>query len=80
MVTERDARIVEWVGRIGAVGAEHLMERFGMSDQMVYRRLSILAADGLVEFRRVLYGWPGVYSATLSGLRCRVWCALACSA
>ncbi len=28
MHTERDAEIVAWVGRLGAAGAEHVMERF----------------------------------------------------
>ena len=30
MHTERDTEIVDWLGRVGAAGAEHVMERFAM--------------------------------------------------
>ena len=30
MQTRRDAEIVDWVGRLGAAGAEHVMGRFDM--------------------------------------------------
>jgi hypothetical protein len=29
MQTEKDAAIVDWLGRIGAASAEHVMARFG---------------------------------------------------
>jgi hypothetical protein len=69
MQTCRDAQIVAWLGGIGAAGAEHVQERFGMGRSTAYARLSSLTADGLLEHRSVLYGWPGVYSATARGLR-----------
>jgi hypothetical protein len=28
-----------------------------------------MTADGLLEHRKVLHGWPGMYSATREGLR-----------
>jgi hypothetical protein len=69
MQTSRDAQIVAWIGCVGAAGAEHVRERFGMARRTAYRRLASLTADGLLEHRTVLYGWPGMYSATARGLR-----------
>jgi hypothetical protein len=45
------------------------MRRFEMSRSMAYQRLSSLTRDGLLEHHAVLYGRPGMYSATLAGLR-----------
>jgi hypothetical protein len=73
MQTERDAEIVEWVGRLGAAGAEHVMARFGMGRSWAYARLSRLVADGLLEQKQLLYRQPGLYVATGEGLR---WCGL----
>lgn len=69
MQTNRDAQIVAWLGRIGAASAGHVGERFGIGRSKTYRRLASLKRDGLVEHRMVLYGWPGMYSATAAGLR-----------
>lgn len=69
MQTERDAAIVEWIGRVGAAGAEHVMRRFGMGRSWTYARLRSLTADGLLELRSVLYRQPGLYVATNQGLR-----------
>jgi hypothetical protein len=73
MYTERDAEIVAWVGRLGAAGAEHVMERFAMGRSRAYERLSSLVEDGLLGQRTLLYGQPGLYIATDEGLR---WCGL----
>jgi hypothetical protein len=43
MHTEKDAEIVDWLGRIGAAGAEHVMERFAMGRSWAYARLSKVA-------------------------------------
>ena len=69
MQTERDALIVDWVGRIGAAGAEHVMRRFGMGRSWAYTRLSRQVALGALEEHRVLYRQPGLYVATSDGLR-----------
>ena len=69
MQTERDALIVDWVGRIGAAGAEHVMRRFGMGRSWAYTRLSRQVALGALEERRLLYRQPGLYVATSDGLR-----------
>jgi hypothetical protein len=70
LLTERDAQIVAWIGGMGAVGAEHVRRRFDIgSISTVYRRLRLLTADGLLDHRTVLDGWPGVYSATREGMR-----------
>jgi hypothetical protein len=71
MQTARDAEIVEWVGRVGAAGAEHVVARFGIARSRAYARLAILVADGLLEQRRLLYREPGLYVSTAEGLR---WC------
>ena len=42
MQTKKDAEIVGWIGRIGAGGAEHVMERFAMSRTWAYACLSRL--------------------------------------
>jgi hypothetical protein len=72
--TARDREIVDWIGRLGAASADHVMHRFGMGRTQAYARLSRLVRDGLLEQRRLLYGEPGLYLATAEGLR---WCGLA---
>jgi DNA-binding IclR family transcriptional regulator len=67
--TERDSQIVSWIGGLDAAGAEHVMSEFGMSRSIAYQRLNSLTRDGLLEHHEVLYGRPGMYTATLSGLR-----------
>jgi hypothetical protein len=69
MQTYRDAEIVSWIGRLGAAGAEHVMRRFGMGRSAAYHRLGSLTGDGLLEHHAVLFGRPGMYSATAAGLR-----------
>jgi len=69
MQTERDAAIVGWTGRLGAAGAEHVMGRFDMGRSWAYARLSKLVKDGLLEQRILLYRQPGLYLATVDGLR-----------
>jgi hypothetical protein len=71
MQTERDAEIVGWLGRVGAAGVEHVMERFGMGRSWAYARLASLVADGLLEQRMLLHRKPGLYVATAEGLRWR---------
>lgn len=67
--THRDSRIVAWIGSLGAAGAEHVMRRFEMSRSVTYQRLNSLTRDGLLEHQPVLYGRPGMYCATTTGLR-----------
>lgn len=69
MQTRRDAEIVDWIGRLGAAGAEHVMRRFGMSRSTAYERLNLLTKDGLLEHHGVLFARPGMYTATSAGLR-----------
>ncbi|HXC46050.1 MAG TPA: hypothetical protein VNU24_05545 [Solirubrobacteraceae bacterium] len=40
-----------------------------MSRSIAYQRLNSLTRDGLLEHHAVLYGRPGMYTATLAGLR-----------
>jgi hypothetical protein len=69
MQTSRDAEIVYWIGCLGAAGAEHVMREFVMSRSAAYQRLRSLTRDGLLEHHAVLYGRPGMYTATPTGLR-----------
>lgn len=68
MQTYRDAKIVDWIGRLGAAGAEHAMRRFGISRSVAYDRLGSLVRDGLLERRAILYARPGMYVATAAGM------------
>lgn len=69
MQTDRDAQIVDWLGRIGAAGAQHVAERFDVNIPVAYKRLRSLAVDGLLQRQMILYGRPGMYVATRRGLR-----------
>lgn len=71
MQTERDGQIVDWIGRIGAAGAGHVMHRFEMSRSVAYGRLCSLVRDGLLDHHAVLYARPGMYTASPVGLRWR---------
>ena len=73
MQTEKDLEVTDWIGRLGAAGAEHVMARFAMGRSWAYARLNRLVADGLLQQRLLLYRQPGLYVATAEGLR---WCGL----
>jgi hypothetical protein len=70
MLTERDMTIAEWIGRQGAVRAEHVMTRFAIGRTATYRRLHELVEFGLVRRHRLLYNDGGLLTATAEGLRC----------
>jgi len=59
---------VEWVGRLGAASAPHVMARFGCGRSQTYHRLSVLVRAGLLEPRYLLRGQPTLYVATREGL------------
>src|SRR5260370_14386125 len=69
MTSPVDLRILDWVGRIGAVAADDVAVRFGMSTPAARSRLSALRRAGLVEERRLLHGLAPLYVASRSGLR-----------
>jgi hypothetical protein len=71
--TSRDREIVCWIGRMGAAGAEDVMQRFAMGRSWAYARLNGLVTGGLLEQRTLLHRQPGLYIATHEGLR---WCDL----
>ncbi|HEX5310104.1 MAG TPA: hypothetical protein VFW38_13630 [Solirubrobacteraceae bacterium] len=68
MQTYRDGQIVDWIGRLGAAGAEHVMHSFAMSRTVAYDRLGSLVRDGLLDRHAILYARPGMYLATAAGL------------
>jgi hypothetical protein len=69
MHTERDVEILNWIGCLGAAGADHVMERFEIGRSLAYRRLSRLVLEGLVAPWAVLHRQPALYVATGKGLR-----------
>lgn len=71
MLTGRDTEILDWIGRLGAAGAEHVEVRFGMNNITAYRRLAGLVAEGLLAHHRLLYQRPGLYVATRKALHWR---------
>ena len=62
--------IAGWIGRQGAVRAEHVMTRFSIGRTATYRRLHELVEFGLVRRHRLLYNDGGLLTATAEGLRC----------
>jgi hypothetical protein len=69
MLTERDMTIAGWIGRQGAVRAEHVMTRFSIGRTAAYRRLHELVEFALVRRHRLLYNDGGLLTATVEGLR-----------
>lgn len=69
MLTKRDREIVRWIGRHGAIQAQHVMTRFSMGRTAAYRRLHELVDYGLIRRYRLLYNDAGLLAATPDGLR-----------
>jgi len=69
VLTDHDGQLVGWIGGLGAAGAEHVMSRFEMGRSWAYARLASLVLDGMLEQRVLLHRRPGLYVATLRGLR-----------
>jgi hypothetical protein len=61
--------MVEWVGRLGAAGADQVMAHFGLGRTVAYRRLGACVDAELLALVRLLHGQPGLYVATQRGLR-----------
>jgi hypothetical protein len=68
VLTVRDGEMVEWLGRLGAAGVEHVMGRFGMGRTVAHRRLAVCVQAGVVERVRLVHGEPSLYVATRLGL------------
>jgi len=69
VLTKRDREIVRWIGRHGAVQAQHVMTRFALGRTAAYRRLHELVEFGLIRRHRLLYNEGGLLTATPDGLR-----------
>jgi hypothetical protein len=69
VLTKRDQEIVKWVGRHGAVQAQHVMTRFSIGQTVAYRRMHELVKYGLTRRHRLLYNDAGLLTATPDGLR-----------
>jgi hypothetical protein len=68
-LTERDREIVDWVARVGAVGADDVRVAFRTGRTVAYRRLARCVDFGVLGQVRLLYGEPSLYVATPTGLR-----------
>lgn len=66
--SERDCELVAWVGRMGAVTLEQLMQRFGLGRTAGYRRVARCASARLLERVETLRGQPSLIRATRRGL------------
>lgn len=73
MKRELDFEIVDWIGRLGAAGIDHVREHFGISRKWAQNRIQTLVTGGLLVQRRILIQRPALYAATRKGLR---WCRL----
>jgi hypothetical protein len=67
-LTERDVSLARWAGHWRAVLASQVQARFGIGSVVCYRRLAALVDMGLLRYRRVFHGEPGVYLSTSGGL------------
>ena len=74
MYSETDRVIVDWIGRLGAAGSEHVMRLLGTGRRRASGQLGRLDAAGLLEQPTVLHRRTGLYAASAPGLR---WCGLA---
>jgi hypothetical protein len=68
VLTDRDRRIVEWIGRVGAASAVDVMARFGVGRSQTYERLRALVGEDLLTSDRLVHGIPTLYTATRDGL------------
>jgi len=62
-------RLLEWVGRVGAVSAADVQLRFAIAPRAARARLAALGRAGLIAERRLLHDVPPLYVATRTGLR-----------
>jgi Helix-turn-helix domain len=69
VLTRRDREIVRWIGRHGAVQAQHVMTRFSIGRTASYRRLHELVEYGLIRRHRLLDNDAALLTATSDGLR-----------
>jgi hypothetical protein len=69
-ITERDMRILGWLGRFPAgATVRQVSRRFEMGENRAYRRLKQLAGAGLASYEKLLHPRPGgVYLPTAEGL------------
>ncbi|MCA1688884.1 MAG: hypothetical protein LC720_00040 [Actinobacteria bacterium] len=68
-ITPSNQPMLDWIGRIGAAGADALASRFALSTPAVRARLAASKRSGLVESVRPLHGQPALYVSTRAGLR-----------
>ncbi len=64
-----DAEIVEWIGRLGAAGVDHVGARFGICHSWTAKRLLALERDGLLVAHWILRARPALYVASGRGLQ-----------
>jgi hypothetical protein len=65
-----DRRLVDYVGRHGALSISHVMVALGLGQTAAYDRVAALIEAGLIERLGTLSGEPSLLRATREGLRC----------
>lgn len=68
-LTLEQVELARWAGSLGAVTAEALAHRNGISVASARARLSLARCAGLLSRKRPLLGQPALFSATRAGLR-----------
>lgn len=68
MITDRDTKIMEWIGRNGTVTGYQVSEKFGVEIKKVHKRLGVMKNEKLVDHQKILFGQPGVYWLTADGV------------
>jgi hypothetical protein len=63
-----DAEIVSWIGRLGAVGAEHIEARFGIERDIAHKRLACLQWEGVLGCAKRPGDSQALYWASKTGL------------
>lgn len=64
----RDRELVAWIARMGAVGIEHVQERFGVCRSVAYALLARVVEAELIERVATLDGDPTLLRATAQGI------------
>lgn len=64
-----DARITDWIARLGAAGAADVAGHLGIGAAQARARLAVCVRRGLLRRVRLLDGEPALYVATAAGLR-----------
>ncbi|GHV48768.1 hypothetical protein FACS1894204_13160 [Synergistales bacterium] len=66
-ITERDRQIIALINKFGFFTADRLSKIYAISQNRIYRRLKVLHDNKLLQYKRFLNAYPGVYWPTKDG-------------